>query len=737
MTTNISPASQLMIELINRARSDPGAEASRLGIDLNEGLAANTISDTEKQALAPNQDLVDAIAGHLDYLFANDVGLTHTGQGNSRFDERIKDEGYDWNAAGENLAVSYQSANQTDLQKRVVDLYELLFIDEGISGRGHRRNFLNNSFEEIGTGTKTGNYAHINFSPNFTVFVGQDFGRRTGNNFLTGVAFKDDVVKDNFYTIGEALGGVTITATRVTDNAVFSATTGAAGGYSLQLAAGTYNVTASGGGLAKSITTNNVAVGSQNVKLDFVAGVAPAKPTYTGPTGTITDRTPTLTWTSVANAAEYDLWVNNETTGEKEVIREKSLTTNSFTPSSDLAYGTYRVWVRGVSSDGQTGAWSDSQTFTLEAPPPDTATLIGPGGTINDATPTFEWNAATNASSYQLLIFNNDTNETVLKQWFSETSHTPTELLAEGNYTFWVRTWGNGKYGQWSEGKSFTVEIPTPATATLIGPGGTINDATPKLEWNEAENATSYQLYVYNNDTKELEINQWVKDTSFTPTTLLKEGNHTFWIRTWGNGKYGQWSEGKTFNLEILTPETATLVGPGGTTGTTPKFEWNAAANATSYYLLVYNNDTNETVIGEWMKTTSHTPGTALAEGNYTFWIRTWGNGKYGEWSNGKNFAVSAATAPDAPSLIPPSTNPTSDHTPLIRWNAVDDAVKYELRVDNQSTGELDVVRRDDITKTSHETPFLASGTYRVRVRAINNQDVVSEWSDFLDITIS
>ena len=81
MTTNISPASQLMIELINRARSDPGAEASRLGIDLNEGLAANTISDTEKQALAPNQDLVDAIAGQ---------GHTHPVQGKTLIDERLK-----------------------------------------------------------------------------------------------------------------------------------------------------------------------------------------------------------------------------------------------------------------------------------------------------------------------------------------------------------------------------------------------------------------------------------------------------------------------------------------------------------------------------------------------------------------------------------------------------------------------------------------------------------------------
>lgn len=35
----ISAAEQLLIELINRARLDPLAEAQRLGIDLNAGLA--------------------------------------------------------------------------------------------------------------------------------------------------------------------------------------------------------------------------------------------------------------------------------------------------------------------------------------------------------------------------------------------------------------------------------------------------------------------------------------------------------------------------------------------------------------------------------------------------------------------------------------------------------------------------------------------------------------------------
>ena len=45
---------QYLLELINRGRADPAAEAARYGIDLNEGLSPGTISSDPKQPLAVN-----------------------------------------------------------------------------------------------------------------------------------------------------------------------------------------------------------------------------------------------------------------------------------------------------------------------------------------------------------------------------------------------------------------------------------------------------------------------------------------------------------------------------------------------------------------------------------------------------------------------------------------------------------------------------------------------------------
>ena len=51
---------QLLLELVNEARADPLAEAARLGIDLNEGLAAGRIGAEPKPPLAFHPQLIEA-----------------------------------------------------------------------------------------------------------------------------------------------------------------------------------------------------------------------------------------------------------------------------------------------------------------------------------------------------------------------------------------------------------------------------------------------------------------------------------------------------------------------------------------------------------------------------------------------------------------------------------------------------------------------------------------------------
>jgi uncharacterized protein YkwD len=261
-----TPVEQYELELINRARANPSAEAARFSIDLNEGLPAGTISSAPKQPLAINPFLTDAAREHSQWMIDQDV-FSHTGAGNSSPHARMSSAGYSFVipfTSGENIGYRGTTPSVPNPTTTAAKIHEDLFVDAGIDGRGHRKNILNNGFREIGVGIVSGKFNQFN-----SVMVTTDFAASASTVFLTGVAYNDTTTTDNFYTPGEGLGGVTITATRIGDGAVFTTTTWSSGGYSLALNAGKYVVIASGSGFSSPLRSADVVIGSENVKRDF------------------------------------------------------------------------------------------------------------------------------------------------------------------------------------------------------------------------------------------------------------------------------------------------------------------------------------------------------------------------------------------------------------------------------------------------------------------------------------
>lgn len=260
---------QYMVELVNYARANPVAVATQFGIDLNEGLPAGTISPDPKQPLAINPDLVDGARGHSQWMLDNDL-FQHNGPGTTNPGTRMSNAGYSFVAPyswAENIAWQGNTATQPDQTKTTTQMNQALFVDAGIDDRGHRTNMLDPNSKEIGVGIVNGLFTQDGTTYK-SVMATEDFASTAGNSFLTGVAY-NDADKNNFYTPGEGLGDVTVTAQRITDGASFTTTTWASGGYSLQLAPGTYNVTASGGGLSGTVGYSQVAIANLNIDRDF------------------------------------------------------------------------------------------------------------------------------------------------------------------------------------------------------------------------------------------------------------------------------------------------------------------------------------------------------------------------------------------------------------------------------------------------------------------------------------
>ncbi len=270
---------QLMLELINRARANPTAEAARDGIDLNEGLSAGTISAAAKQPLVMNGFLVSSGRAHSQWMLDTDT-FSHYGVNGSSPGDRMTSAGYSFvpsYAWGENIAWRGTTGSISE-QPTVPLLHNDFFIDSGVADRGHRINLMDASYKEVGIGLRDGNFSGYN-----AVMVTEDFAFSGTKTYITGVAYTDAITKNSFYTPGEGIGGITITATRASDGQVFTTTAAGTGGYAVAVPPGVYAVKTSSSQLNGTVTVNNITVGSSNVKVDFTPQAAPVTPPVTPP----------------------------------------------------------------------------------------------------------------------------------------------------------------------------------------------------------------------------------------------------------------------------------------------------------------------------------------------------------------------------------------------------------------------------------------------------------------------
>ena len=121
------------------------------------------------------------------------------------------------------------------------------------------------------------------------------------------------------------------------------------------------------------------------------------------PSGNISTTTPTYTWSAVAAATWYRLWVNDSALSPKiykwykaeEVGCASGTSPCSITPNIALAAGACRWWVQ---TDDDNGPWSDPMDFTVSPGPPPKANLYSPSGNTSTANPTFAWQAVSSAT---------------------------------------------------------------------------------------------------------------------------------------------------------------------------------------------------------------------------------------------------------------------------------------------------------------------------------------------------
>jgi len=177
-------------------------------------------------------------------------------------------------------------------------------------------------------------------------------------------------------------------------------------------------------------------------------------------TGGSISSTPTLTWNAVAGATNYDVWVDNLTTNQSEVVRNTSVNGTSL-QLDGLAAGSYRAWVRSRDENGGNYAWSGAFDFEHQA----TARVLTPTGTGNSDTPLFTWTAVSGATRYELWVSNlNGSGRVIHEENLTANSFTPGSALSSGNYRIWIRAFdGSNATVGWSGAFDFSVAASSEA----------------------------------------------------------------------------------------------------------------------------------------------------------------------------------------------------------------------------------------------------------------------------------
>ena len=199
----------------------------------------------------------------------------HTGSDNSTSVQRATQAGYTYSKLGENV---YAAAHSIFHGHAGFD------VDwgPGVGGMqtppGHRITIHDPTFREVGIGVLFGNNtpaAGSQIPGSMKVgpqLVTQEFGTRQGATpIITGVVYYD-LNGNNFYDVGEGIGGVGVAASGTATTAV----TARSGGYALPVAGnGNYTVTFTGQDLT-TLTQQVTVAQTRNQKVDF-------RPAYVAP----------------------------------------------------------------------------------------------------------------------------------------------------------------------------------------------------------------------------------------------------------------------------------------------------------------------------------------------------------------------------------------------------------------------------------------------------------------------
>lgn len=231
----------------------------------------------------------------------------------------------------------------------------------------------------------------------------------------------------------------------------------------------------------------------------------PGAPALGGPSGDVTDTTPTLSWTAATDATWHQIEVDNGGTwADLSQLADSCTGSACSRTTTALAAGDHTWRVRGRNPRGY-GPWS-SLSFEIFTAAPQTPTAMAPSGSFFTVPPSaFEWSdesaPANGATGYSLRIVKDAAevfNGPVTPSCNGSTCMVaPPVALTVGSYTWEVKSSNVAGDSALSPALAFAVFPPPPPTQVYPLGDETFDD-TPLFTWAEIGGATEYRVEVRN-----------------------------------------------------------------------------------------------------------------------------------------------------------------------------------------------------------------------------------------------
>lgn len=307
--------------------------------------------------------------------------------------------------------------------------------------------------------------------------------------------------------------------------------------------------------------------------------------------------------------------------------------------------------------------------------------------------------------------------------------------LPPGAWFVFVREVRGGIEGGWSA-PFRVVTSKGPGVVEVTGAHREDGTLAPPLAWEEAPNATAYQLEWSRDGSARKMVT--LRSAGWKPTpNALPSGTYEVRVRALSGEQAGAWS--RPLTLDILSPPAdAPFITPGNIQKTISgsnepvfglPFSWSAVTGATAYQVQSADVRTFDGAVTGRPQSATEWWGEALAGGTHWVRVRALNQEAPGPWSQP---IVLALDPPPSIARLVATQRPDGTATIPVQWEAIPDAISYQVETQAEEGHAVIHTIRDPAWAPLGTLP---AGTYTVRVRAVSPAGT-GPWSPPIELLV-